>query len=897
MAIENDNFKVKRLDSVCSLRSRETMSSDDDEVRRHNSAVESDDDDEFDDADSGAGSDDFDLLELGETSAEFCQIGNQTCSIPLELYDLPGIEDILSIDVWNECLSEEERFELAKYLPDMDKENFVRTLKELFTGCNLHFGSPIKKLFQMLKGGLCEPRVSLYREGLSFFQKRQHYHLLRKHQNNMVSNLCQIRDAWFNCRGYSIEERLRVLNIMKSQKSLMHEKMEDLNVGSSDEESDDGMWSRKNKDTKAVQKISHFPFDGVGSGLEFDPRQQSPRDMEQQKYGKQNTKGILRLAGLKTLSEYRDRLRNNLIDKSGVLRIGKRHDLLRGDEVDTDNLMGLPVTTKGELLHGYNRNSNQSSDMKMFTAKSSSKRGSDQIGFRLRSSQMPFKDNLVDKPDYNELFYNNRTPGEDYGMDSTSKYDDWNPGSNKWKPGRDSPDLSYTAYRSSSTQVSDRFPSSDFRTKSLQEKIRGSFIPNGGKSTKALRDNQMFVRGEETESDSSEQMNGDDDDDDDNPLLQSKFAYFMGSADGSRKKSLKSHLDPKKTTFVRKDVKACALTQSKKKRGFKDQGHMHGVENHLSKGKQKGKIHNYGPLRNPTGKIMEESYPTGSDILSDGDDDRRQVWLGKNRRMQGELVERLGMPLSNAYVAERKKKGKTGLDHSIPSPKYLHDFVVGKDVSLEKQLLVDDSGVGQSKSKRKRQKYVAYKDDQSERSEAPLLGCNSAMKKRKVKDEAVDLGGGDKDANLLSNTVPQNDSTSLKRKSKKKAEVGMVISEIENSELPITDMGMADVELEAKPQKKQFTLITPTVHTGFSFSIIHLISAVRTAMISPLIDESLEVGKPREEENKAQEGSVNGIPSYDKVVGNCDPDANQLNMPSLTIQEIVNRVRSNPEVF
>ncbi|OIW03948.1 hypothetical protein TanjilG_30224 [Lupinus angustifolius] len=954
MAIEKDNFKVARLESECSLRSRETMSSDDDEVLPHNSAVESDDDDEFDDADSGAGSDDFDLLELGETSAEFCQIGNQTCSIPLELYDLSGIEDILSVDVWNECLSEEERFELAKYLPDMDKENFVRTLKELFTGCNLHFGSPIKKLFQMLKGGLCEPRVALYREGLSFFQKRQHYHLLRKHQNNMVSNLCQIRDAWFNCQGYSIEERLRVLNIMKSQKSLMHEKMEDLDVGSSDEESGDGMWSRKNKDKKVVQKISHFPFNGVGSGLEFDPRQQRPVDMEQQKYGKQNTKGILRLAGSKTssakdptshlsslyhaldvnhglngsvtapsqknmsgsllrmrdqlrndndddeqisygLNLHGDRLRSNLIDKSGVLRVGKRHDLLRDDEVDTDNLMGLPVTTKGELLHGYNRNSNQFSDMKMFTAKSSSKRGSDQIGFRLRGSQMPFKDNLVDKPDYNELFFNNsRTPGEDYGMDSTSKYDDWNPGSNKWKPGRDSPDLSYTAYRSSSTQVSDRFPSSDFRTKSLQEKIRGSFIPNGGKSTKALRGNQMFLRGEETESDSSEQMNGDDDDDD-NPLLQSKFAYFMGSADGSRKKSLKSQLDPKKTTFVRTDVKACALTQSKKKRGFADQGHMHGVENYLSKGKQKGKIHNYGPLHNPTGKIMEESYPSGSDILSDGDDDWGQVYkLGKNRSMQGELVERLGMPLSNAYAAERKKKGKTGLDHSIPRPKYLHDFVVSDDVSFEKQLLVDDSGVGQCKSKRKGQKYVAYKGGQSERSEAPLLGCNSTTKKRKVKDEAVDLGGGDEDANLLSNTVPQNDSTSLKRKSKKKPEAGVVISEIENSELPITDMGKADIELEAKPQKKQFTLITPTVHTGFSFSIIHLLSAVRTAMISSPIDESLEVGKPREEENKAQEGSINGIPSDDKVAGNCEPDANQLNMPSLTVQEIVNRVRSNP---
>ncbi|KAI9076912.1 hypothetical protein K1719_041128 [Acacia pycnantha] len=36
---------------------------------------------QFDDADSGAGSDDFGLLEFGETGEEVCQIGNQTCNI------------------------------------------------------------------------------------------------------------------------------------------------------------------------------------------------------------------------------------------------------------------------------------------------------------------------------------------------------------------------------------------------------------------------------------------------------------------------------------------------------------------------------------------------------------------------------------------------------------------------------------------------------------------------------------------------------------------------------------------------------------------------------------------------------------------------------------------------
>ncbi|KAG4945303.1 hypothetical protein AAZX31_15G041900 [Glycine max] len=970
MAIEKNSFKASRLDSECSPRSRESMSSDEEVIRRRNSAVESDDDDEFDDADSGAGSDDFDLLELGETGAEFCQIGNQTCSIPLELYDLAGLEDVLSVDVWNDCLSEEERFELAKYLPDMDQETFVQTLKEVFTGCNLHFESPIKKLFDMLKGGLCEPRVALYKEGLSSFQKRQHYHLLRKHQNNMVSNLCQIRDAWLNCRGYSIEERLRVLNIMRSQKSLMYEK-EDLEVDSSDEESGEGIWSRKNKDRKISQKTGRYPFHGVGPGLDIHSRGRSVV-REQEKYGKQNPKGILKLAGSKppsvkdptgrsssvyhaldvnpglngstsalsqqnksvgydsgSMHRMRDQLwngdneemsygvhqdrnlsRSNLMDKSSFRKVGKRNDLLRGDEMDTDNLMGLSLSSKTDL-HGYTRNANQSSDMKIFPAKPFSKKGlyeysrnskylenvqqfvgSDQAKPRVRSSQLSLKGTMVDSADYDELFYSNETPGQEFGMDSSFKYDDWYRKGKKWKAGRESPDLSYTPYRSSSPQVSDRLLSSDFRAKSLQEKIRGTSMQNGEKDPMPLRGSHMLLRGEETESDSSEQLG---DDDDNTPLLQGKYAYLMGTAAGSRTKLLKSHLDPKKAKFV-SDLKPHVITQSKKKGGFAERGQMHGVENYLSKVKQKGEIRNGGPFQKQAGKFIEEIYPSGSDMIDDADDDWRQVYkTGKNGRIRGDPIERLDMPSSNAYTAERKKKGRTDLDHSILRSKYLHDYAGDEDNSLERRrLVVDNNEVGQSRHGRKGQKYVsAYKGDQNERSEAPMLGCNSATKKRKMKDEVVDIGGRDEDGNLLSNTLT-NDLTYSKRKSKKKIEAGMVSSEMDNSELRLNDMGTADIELETKPQKKTFTLITPTVHTGFSFSIIHLLSAVRMAMISPHAEDDLEMGKPREELNKAQEGTTtNGDLSNSKTDANCE-SADHPNMPSLTVQEIVNRVRSNP---
>nr|KYP58602.1 Nuclear factor connected with kappa-B-binding protein [Cajanus cajan] len=698
MAIEKNSCKVSRLDSECSPRSRKSMSSDEEVIRRHNSAVESEDDDGFVDADSGAGSDDFDLLELGGTGAEFCQIGNQTCSIPLELYDLAGLEDVLWVDVWNECLSEEERFELAKYLPDMDQETFVQTLKELFSGCNMHFGSPIKKLFEMLKGGLCEPRVALYREGLSFFQRRQHYHMLRKHQNNMVSNLCQIRDAWLNCRGYSIEERLRVLNIMRSQKSLMYE--EDLVVDSSA-----SVYHALNVNTGLNGSTSALSQQGKSmgydSGLKFRKRDQlwNGNDNEEMSYGL-------------TVHQDRNLLHSNRMDKSSFLKMAKRRDLLRGDEVDTDNLMGQSLSSRTDL-HGYTRNSNQSSDMKNFREKPSSK--------------------------------------------------------------KESPDLSCTAYRSSSPQVSDRLLPSGFRAKSLQERIRGASKQNGGKYAMPLRGNQMLLRNEETESDSSEQLG---DDGDKNPLFQSKFAYMMDTA----------------------------------------------AENYLSKAK-KGDLHNGGPFHKQDGRFIDD-YPSGSDTHVDGDDDWRQVYkTGKNGRIHGKP-----MPLLNAYTAEKKKKERTELDHTILRSKYLHDYVGDEDGTLE---VVDNNEVG------------------------------------------------------------QNDLNYLKRKSKKKIVAKMVSSEMDTSELCRTDMGTSNISLETKARKKAFTLITPTVHTGFSFSIIHLLSAVRLAMISPHAEDSLEMGKPREELNKAQEGSAMGDLSNNKMDTNYE-SADHLNMPSLSVHELVNRVRSNP---
>ncbi|KAF0924064.1 hypothetical protein E2562_008391 [Oryza meyeriana var. granulata] len=149
------------------------------------------------------GSDELEITELGEAGSEMCQVGDQSVAVPLELCDLAGLGGVLSLDAWNTLLSEEDRLRLAALLPDMDQETFARTLVELLRGDNFHFGSPLAALFDRLKGGLCDPRIVLYRRGARFAERRKHYYRLQSYHNSMVRGLWEIKDCWKGCQGYS----------------------------------------------------------------------------------------------------------------------------------------------------------------------------------------------------------------------------------------------------------------------------------------------------------------------------------------------------------------------------------------------------------------------------------------------------------------------------------------------------------------------------------------------------------------------------------------------------------------------------------------------------------------------------------------------------------------------
>ncbi|XP_076891085.1 uncharacterized protein LOC143542369 [Bidens hawaiensis] len=713
MTIEKNSFKP-RLDSEL------TMSSEDDEFQKHSGELNEYDDD-FDDCDSGAGSDEFDLLELGETGEEFCQIGDQTCSIPFELYDLSGLEDILSMDVWNNVLTEDERLNLTKYLPDMDQEYFIRTMKDLFTGSNFHFGVPINKLFNMLKGGLCEPRVSLYRQGLGFFQKHRHYHTIRKHQNTMVNNLVQIHNAWSTCRGYSIDEKLRVLNIMKSQKSLVSEKFEELETESSDESSHNRARAR------------------FGSTLALEPASR-----------KQNPKGMLKVSGSKTSTHAVPSVSSSYRAQEQTMydvTLHRDHNLKHYNET----LMGLPVALRPDMhTFGRNRPVNQLSDIKVLTAKPSNSRSHYDYGKKLKPSDYNAYNQNIDVKDV--LKYRN-PHGLNFSQMDNQQDSFWH------QSVGESVDLYRTGTKKGKTVITQ----------------------NGGRVVAAAEGIQMLAKGEETESDSSEQFG---EDDDDNPLMRSKWAYPSGIKPGP--------------TF--KKPKLGGKNGNKNIKGF--DGSLQNSKKNFDKQKGKTQITNLFNVSNGDDMFLRKTY-------------------GK------------------------KRKGEYRNNHFTLSPMHINNYATNEPRFARKGQMID-----------------VYGQDYRGMVEAGLVECNSSgTKKRKVKDELIYIddygqesqGQGQSQLNLET-MVP---------------------------EATVMDITEEEADLEIKTQKKPFPLITPTVHTGFSFSIIHLLSAVRMAMVTVLPEDNINEDVKKE--------VVNG----DQGTTSSDLNVNP-NVPSLTVKDIVNRVRSNP---
>ncbi|XP_039007549.1 uncharacterized protein LOC120135341 [Hibiscus syriacus] len=155
---------------------------------------------EHDDPLKGANSgDDLDDCDFEGIGCELGMVEGQICSIPYELFDLPDLREILSLETWNSCLTEEEWFSLSAYLPDMDEWTFWLTMKDLFSGSDFYFGNPVATFFKRLRSGFYPPKISRLRDSLQFLERRKYYHAIRSYHHKMVQMFIDMGRLWDEC--------------------------------------------------------------------------------------------------------------------------------------------------------------------------------------------------------------------------------------------------------------------------------------------------------------------------------------------------------------------------------------------------------------------------------------------------------------------------------------------------------------------------------------------------------------------------------------------------------------------------------------------------------------------------------------------------------------------------
>ncbi|XP_074586840.1 uncharacterized protein LOC141842712 [Curcuma longa] len=848
MATMNDDSRVSRRDRDSSPVSQGSVSAQDvEEEPSARSAKVGSYTSDFSDVDSGMESDEFDPAELGEPGTQLCQVGNQSFSVPLELYYLPDLGTVLSLETWNECLSEDERFVLAEYLPDMDQETFGCTLKALFSGENFHFGSPLDTLFTQLKGGLCDPRIVLYRRGLNFLQQHEYYHNLCKYHNSMVRRLVRTRDAWKKCSGYGIEERLRILNMLRSQRPSSYVGNGDVGFEMDSESGDSNNWYL-NKRFKIGQQFVNPEFDIIPH--EIGMTHQSVN------HTKDSSKGVLKISPSKVLAHE---------------CIGSSH--------------GYPSA----LWHGSKQKKFAGHDVE------ASKRARDHISNDHHDKEEGYLPSQGDRVAKNtsavartNLLISGKKQGlqkrYDTGMHSDEDPDIYNNFSQscgrKWNS-----DQAVNLYiRESSEQTKakyfDRawvFPSTCTDRKH--------------KLTDPMQLNEMHEEAISlSHSAKSDRIDKD------------YRAGKSGAAHASKNKLHTHSLTQMGNSHIQKDSRTRIPQEWTNEIQYEHKCTISGSEKTESDSSEQVEDHRLtNAVRNPK-KLMKgdkKVYTGFSDVNKSGQTPDSNSMKAKN-----------GRPRKKALVehpsAEKMHKGMADVHNSPVQSLYADGYATGMRDEHEENLH------GMRKSQRSKKLINKTRnmmvdgpriDATQERSGMPLIGCNTLSKKSKQKINGHPLSEQDEPVHQQDSPKLQVDDHVVTRKSKRKADAETEMMNGINLDLVVSGKASGDGEAKAKPQKKPFTLITPTIHTGFSFSIIHLLSAVRKAMITPLLEDTTLIGFHHDDDN-GPKSFTDDQHKMHQITNDIHISQSFENMDkhstgsivhlSFTVQEITDQVRSNP---
>ncbi|XP_019430827.1 PREDICTED: uncharacterized protein LOC109338136 isoform X1 [Lupinus angustifolius] len=117
--------------------------------------------------------------------------------VPQEIFGLDDLVDVLSYEVWNMHLLEEEKNLVLQFLlSDLERNQCVQ---ELLSGDNFHFGNPFLKWGASLCSGEHHPYILVKQEQHVKSDKRTYYSLLLNYHKDIVGFLIKLKERWESC--------------------------------------------------------------------------------------------------------------------------------------------------------------------------------------------------------------------------------------------------------------------------------------------------------------------------------------------------------------------------------------------------------------------------------------------------------------------------------------------------------------------------------------------------------------------------------------------------------------------------------------------------------------------------------------------------------------------------
>ncbi|KAI9084027.1 hypothetical protein K1719_034023 [Acacia pycnantha] len=114
--------------------------------------------------------------------------------VPEEIFDLDTLSKVLSYEVWNTHLSDDERSLLMNFLPRGSEPHQV--VQELLAGDNFHFGNPFLKWGSSLCSGDLHPDMIVASEKHLKSDKKAYFAELHNYHHDMVGYLKKLKEKW-----------------------------------------------------------------------------------------------------------------------------------------------------------------------------------------------------------------------------------------------------------------------------------------------------------------------------------------------------------------------------------------------------------------------------------------------------------------------------------------------------------------------------------------------------------------------------------------------------------------------------------------------------------------------------------------------------------------------------